>query len=174
MTEKKWSPWPLISFGLLARSPVMCRKLLATAALASSLGACASVPSPLAPLDHELARMTRQPDDPARDTWQTAGQMASTRVGDCEDFAAYSFAWLQARGFHPTLAIGTRSGGGLHAWVEVEIDGQTWFADLDRVTQQRPTWDPLGPVAVELVRLAKGGPAWPEERAGAHHGAAGA
>jgi hypothetical protein len=141
------------------------RKLLATLALASSLGACASVPGPLAPLDHELARMTRQPDDPAKDAWKTADEMALVRAGDCEDFAAFSFAWLQAHGLHPRLAIGTRPGEGQHAWVEVEVDGQTWFADLDRVSDRRPAWRPLGPGAVQLLRTIKGGPAWPAGRA---------
>src|SRR3982751_737246 len=145
----------------------MHRKLLAAAALVSTLGACATttVPSQLAPLNQELARLTIQEDAPGNDTWLSAAQMAQRGAGDCEDFAAFSYAWMKAHGLNPKLAIGSPPGPGYHAWVEVEVGGETWLADLDRVAQRRPLWRPMGPGAVALQQVTKFGPEWPAERA---------
>lgn len=137
----------------------------------------ASLPPALATLQAELNHYAWC-EDPVvggqADWWGFWWTLAETGCGDCEDFAAYSFARLRALGVpaeslrleaaevgDATLADGGRARV-LHVWLEAEIDGRTWTIWNRQVRagawRERPLLNEAETAALVDARF---GPNWP-------------
>ena len=115
--------------------------LLALIAAARPAEAALALPAPLAVLRAELVNFRYCPDEVCAegdDWWGFWWSLSERGCGDCEDFAAYSFARLCQLGVDER-AIGlmaaeigaqTPIAGGtatlVHVWLEVELAGATW------------------------------------------------
>lgn len=68
------------------------------------------------PSVYAFARYQREPL--GREHWQTADELRRTRVGDCEDLAAYAAVWYRVTGVDPQARIALkRSSVGYHVVV---------------------------------------------------------
>lgn len=103
--------------------------------------AAAGLPPVLTGLERELGRF-RYCDDEIRDGradwWGFWWSLPERGCGDCEDFAAFSYATLRARGvpagdirlvaadLGPRLLADGKPARVLHLWLEAKIAGRTW------------------------------------------------
>jgi hypothetical protein len=95
---------------------------------------CTEADSPVCALRRALeeSRQFRYvPDEPGTDIWMTPREFETAGQGDCEDFAVWTIqrAWSLFRGLDIRLVIGRVKFGGGHAWVELVVGGQVWWAD---------------------------------------------
>ncbi|MCE9519741.1 MAG: hypothetical protein K8R87_09345 [Verrucomicrobia bacterium] len=74
------------------------------------------------------------------DAWQTAAETQKLGTGDCEDSSIYLADWLIARGFNARVALGHYAERGGHAWVIVQLDGETYLLECTNpeVNTSRP------------------------------------
>mgnify|MGYP001323127189 CR=1 FL=1 len=115
--------------------------LALTAAAARAEAAPELLPEPLATLQTELAGFRYCPDEvceAGEDWWGFWWSLPERGCGDCEDFAAYSFARLEQLGVpHADLRVMAAEVGAqvlsdgspaklLHVWLEVDLAGDTW------------------------------------------------
>lgn len=99
------------------------------------------LPQPLAVLQSELAKFPYCPDEACSegaDWWGFWWSLPEQGCGDCEDFAAYSYARLEQLGIPRddvrlmAAEVGEQPlpDGGLakllHVWLEVSLDGSIW------------------------------------------------
>ena len=136
-----------------------------------------TVPAQLQPLRAELLRFHYCPDEAGpegEDWWGFWWSLPDRGCGDCEDFAAYSYARLEQlgveRGAMRLMAAGVgqlRQRNGeqaelLHVWLEVDLAGETWTV-WNRQTRAG-TWrkgSMLASADVEALVDRRFGPNWP-------------
>jgi hypothetical protein len=169
---------------VLSRNPVPSRLsrraalILALAAVARPSEAALSLPAPLAVLRAELANFRYCADEVAAegdDWWGFWWSIPERGCGDCEDFAAYSFARLCQLGVAErairlmAAEIGELRPGAngpatlVHVWLEVELAGATWTVSNREV--RAGTWRGGRRMltAAEVAALVdrRFGPNWP-------------
>jgi hypothetical protein len=136
-----------------------------------------TMPAQLQPLRAELLRFHYCPDEAGpegEDWWGFWWSLPDRGCGDCEDFAAYSYARLEQlgveRGAMRLMAAGVgqlRQRNGeqaelLPVWLEVDLAGETWTVWNQQI---RPgTWrsgSMLASADVEALVDRRFGPNWP-------------
>ncbi len=86
--------------------------------------------------------------DDGGDAWQTPAETVARGAGDCEDKALYLHHLLRVKGIDSQVVFGVQnvvaSTNG-HAWVECEVDGQTYVLDptgrLRIARQELKSWE---------------------------------
>lgn len=152
---------------------------LALLGLPRSLAAAeATLPPPLASLAAELRQFSYCPDEACSegdDWWGFWWSLPERGCGDCEDFAAYSYARLRELGvaadaIHLMAAeLGEQrlSDGAmadlLHVWLEVDLGGQAWTVSNRQI--RKGVWREgrriLSPAEVDELVDRSFGPNWP-------------
>jgi hypothetical protein len=136
------------------------------------------LPPPLAVLRSELQRLALCPDEVTRagaDWWAFWWMLPEQGCGDCEDFAAYSYARLEQLGVPGrdlqllAAEVGeTVLGNGervqlLHVWLEATIDGRVWtlWNRQIRAGSWRHGRKVLRPEEIAALVDDRFGPNWP-------------
>jgi hypothetical protein len=137
-----------------------------------------SLPGPLKTLQAELSRFSYCPDEACvegDDWWGFWWSLPDRGCGDCEDFAAYSYARLRQLGIAEgairlmAAEVGQqpRQGGEpatlVHVWLEVDVDGRTWTVSNRQI--RAGTWRQgrriLSRAEIDTLVDRSFGPNWP-------------
>jgi hypothetical protein len=169
----------LTSLEHLSRRGVLALALIGISRLASAKVATRlTLPSPLAALQAELANFRYYPDEACAegdDWWGFWWSLPERGCGDCEDFAAYSYARLRQLGVEDgavrlmAAEVGEQrlSDGGpailVHVWIEVDLAGQIWTVSNRQI--QLGSWRTgrrmLSRTEVDELVDRSFGPNWP-------------